>query len=129
MATLISSNDFLIFGPHFSLDPYLSKSLRGRTISEKLLMNFHTKFIFPKKYLSSFQPSGGDSFKIPSTLSGSMEIPALEITFPRIFPLVSPNEHFLGLRDMPYLGHLLNIFLKSVMWVLWSFEKSIKSSM
>ena len=66
-------------------------------------MNFHTKFIFPKKDFNSFQLCGGANFRIDSTLFGSMEIISLEITYSKSFPLVTPNEHFLGLSDMSYL--------------------------
>ena len=129
MATLISSNDFLISGTHSVLAPFLSKLLRGRTILANPLMNLRTKLIFPKKDLSSFRLCGGANLRIDSTRSGSMETPASEMTCPKSFPLVTPNEHFLGLSDIPYLRHLLNTCLRSVIWVLQSFEKMVKSSM
>ena len=66
-------------------------------------MNLCTKFIFPKKDFNSFQLYGGANLRMDSTLSRSMEIMASEMTYPKSFPLVTPNEHLLGLSDMMYL--------------------------
>ena len=128
MATLMSSNDFLISRTHSIFSPFLGKSLRGCTISTNPLIKFHIKSIFQKKYLISLWLCGGEKFRMASILLGSMEILALEIIWPSSFPLVTPNEYFLGLSDMPYFQHLLNTYLKSTMWVLWFFENIVKSS-
>ena len=72
------------------------------TIWAKSGTNLRTKFIVPMNDCIPFLLWGKGICSIDLILSGSMEIPFLETTWPSSFPSITTNTHFLGFSEMLY---------------------------
>lgn len=68
------------------------------------------KLILLKKYYIAFLFVGNGNYQIPSTLSRSILTPFFDTIWPKNFPSSTPKNDFVGLREIPYLLHLKNLF-------------------
>ena len=97
-------------------------------ISARLEINLLKKIILPKNACNSLMFLGGWMFSMASILAGSILIPSLEIMCPNNLPSLSPKRLFLGFKDMPYLLHLMNTYLKWSKCSLSDLENTVISS-
>ena len=91
IAFLISSKYLLVSSPHLKETSFFSRALNGFILSAKFGTNLWMKLIFPRKDCRDFLLTGGRTYFIDWTLSGSMETPPGEARCPNSFPSSIPK--------------------------------------
>ena len=105
ISVLILLNALFSKSIHLNWTLCLTICCKGLTIWTKSGTNLHTKFIVPMKDCIPFLLWGKGICAIALILFGSMEIPFLEIMWPKIFHSNTAKTHFFGFREMPYFRH------------------------
>ena len=123
-AILISSKDLLASIVHLIVESFFYMLFSNLISSAKFVINILRTFILPKNACSSLMFLGCCICKMASILAGSIQIPSLEIMWPKNFPSSNPNKYFLGFREIPYFLHLVKTCLRwSRCW--WSYLENI----
>ena len=109
---------FILLNAPFSKSVYLNWALcliiycRGLTIWAKSGTNLRTKLMVPIKDCIPFLFWGKGICAIALILFGSIEIPFLEITWPKIFLSNTTNTLFFGFKEIPYFWQRSKIYFK-----------------